>query len=56
MLRIFGLDGSADLDDGGIGWQGIVIPDISKRSFILRPEFATVSAHEPSLNRTCLRP
>jgi hypothetical protein len=30
MLRIFGLDGSADLDDGGIRWQGIDIPDISK--------------------------
>ncbi|KAL1593763.1 cysteinyl-tRNA synthetase [Paraconiothyrium brasiliense] len=30
ILRIFGLDGKADPNDGGIGWSGIDIPEASK--------------------------
>ena len=30
MVRIFGLDGSADAYDGGIGWTGIDIPTFAK--------------------------
>ncbi|RZM21437.1 MAG: DUF4138 domain-containing protein [Pedobacter sp.] len=30
MVRIFGLDGSADPYDGGIGWAGIDIPAVAK--------------------------
>ncbi|KAF1943947.1 hypothetical protein EJ02DRAFT_452792 [Clathrospora elynae] len=30
MVRIFGLDGSADPYNGGIGWSGIDIPSVSK--------------------------
>jgi cysteinyl-tRNA synthetase len=30
MVRIFGLDGSADPYDGGIGWAGIDIPSVAK--------------------------
>ncbi|KAF2746071.1 hypothetical protein M011DRAFT_425959 [Sporormia fimetaria CBS 119925] len=30
IVRIFGLDGSADPNDGGIGWSGIDIPDEAK--------------------------
>ena len=30
MVRIFGLDGSADPHDGGIGWAGIDIPSAAK--------------------------
>ena len=30
MVRIFGLDGSADPYDGGIGWSGIDIPSAAK--------------------------
>jgi cysteinyl-tRNA synthetase len=30
MVRIFGLDGSADPYDGGIGWEGIDIPSEAK--------------------------
>ncbi|KAJ4346405.1 cysteinyl-tRNA synthetase [Didymosphaeria variabile] len=30
ILRIFGLDGKADPNDGGIGWSGIDIPEVSK--------------------------
>lgn len=32
ILRIFGLDGQADPNDGGIGWSGIDIPEASKES------------------------
>lgn len=30
IVRIFGLDGTADPNDGGIGWSGIDIPDEAK--------------------------
>lgn len=30
IVRIFGLDGNADPNDGGIGWSGIDIPEVSK--------------------------
>lgn len=39
MVRIFGLDGSADPYDGGIGWSGIDIPSAAK-------EFVYAAARE----------
>ena len=32
MVRIFGLDGSADPNDGSIGWSGVDIPAAAKES------------------------